>query len=82
MHSGQSLGEYDIEARFHEIPAPAAAAPAPAVSTGLSIAENEKRILRQALVQARGNRTQAAKLLAVSRRTLHRRLAEFPELDT
>ena len=47
----------------------------------LSVEENEKRLLRQALMEARGNRTQAAKLMAISRRTLHRKLAQWPELD-
>ena len=36
---------------------------------------------RQALMEARGNRTQAAKLMGISRRTLHRKLAQWPELD-
>jgi DNA-binding protein Fis len=47
----------------------------------LSVEENEKRLLRQALMEARGNRTQAAKLMGISRRTLHRKLAQWPELD-
>ncbi len=54
---------------------------APAASTHLSVEENEKRLLRQALMEARGNRTQAAKLMGISRRTLHRKLAQWPELD-
>ena len=47
----------------------------------LSVQDNEKRLVREALLKARGNRTQAAKLMCISRRTLHRKLAEFPELD-
>jgi len=42
---------------------------------------NEKRLLREALLKARGNRTRAATLLGLSRRTLHRKLAQWPELD-
>jgi DNA-binding NtrC family response regulator len=55
--------------------------PSTAASGQLSVAENEKRLLREALIQARGNRTMAAKLMGISRRTLHRKLAEHPELD-
>ena len=47
----------------------------------LSVAVNEKLLLREALIKARGNRTQAAALMGVSRRTLHRKLTQWPELD-
>jgi len=47
----------------------------------LSIEENEKRLLHEALIKSRGNRTKAAALMGVSRRTLHRKLAQWPELD-
>ena len=50
--------------------------PAPA----LSLEENNYELIKQALKQCNGNRTAAAKLLGISRRTLHRRLAEM-ELD-
>ena len=36
---------------------------------------------REALVESRGNRTKAAKLMGISRRTLHRKLTQWPELD-
>ena len=50
-------------------------------SVSLSIQDNEKRLLREALIKARGNRTRAAELMGISRRTLHRKLADWPELD-
>jgi DNA-binding protein Fis len=45
------------------------------------VEENEKRLFREALLKSRGNRTRAAALLGLSRRTLHRKLAQWPELD-
>jgi DNA-binding NtrC family response regulator len=57
------------------------ALPGPAASS-LSLEDNEKRLLREALLKSRGNRTEAAKLMGVSRRTLHRKIAQWPELDT
>lgn len=53
----------------------------PPVDRTFSVEENERRLLREALVKARGNRTAAAKLMGISRRTLHRKLAQWPELD-
>jgi DNA-binding NtrC family response regulator len=91
LRRGGSLTEYDLEPKFRgEGPPPAAPAPvgatpsAPRVAAGggsLSVEENEKRLLREALLKARGNRSEAAKLMGVSRRTLHRKLAQWPELD-
>ena len=53
-------------------------------ATGLPMldkAQNEKQLLRQALASAGGNRTKAAELMGISRRTLHRKLLQWPELD-
>jgi len=47
----------------------------------LDKAQNEKQLLRQALASAGGNRTKAAELMGISRRTLHRKLLQWPELD-
>jgi DNA-binding NtrC family response regulator len=93
LRRGGSLTEYDLEPKFRSatlaLPAPgtssasAPGAPTAAPSTGgsLSVEENEKRLLREALLKARGNRTKAAELMGVSRRTLHRKVAQWPELD-
>ncbi len=48
----------------------------------LSVEGNEKRLLRDALLKSKGNRTKAAQLMGISRRTLHRKLDRWPELDT
>ena len=88
LRRGGSLTEYDLEPKFRGPAAPDTgpvsdlphAKPATAPSS-LSVEENEKRLLREALLKARGNRTRAAELMGVSRRTLHRKIAQWPELD-
>ena len=50
-------------------------------SDSLSLDINEKQILRNALIKSGGNRTKAAELMGISRRTLHRKLLKWPELD-
>ncbi|PAW73353.1 MAG: transcriptional regulator [Opitutia bacterium Tous-C4FEB] len=58
-----------------------ASGPVANVGPSLSVEDNEKHLLREALIKSRGNRTQAAQLMGVSRRTLHRKIAQWPELD-
>ena len=49
-----------------------------ALSAGkLTMKEAERQLLIHALQEAKGNRTEAAEKLGISRRTLHRRLHEF-----
>ena len=47
----------------------------------LDIHANERAAIRQALEQAKGNRTHAAEILGISRRTLQRRLKQDPSLE-
>ncbi len=82
MYRGKTLSEYDLDPRFRgAAPALPVAGAVAAVTNPLSVAENEKRLLREALIKSRGNRTKAAELMGISRRTLHRKLVEWPELD-
>ncbi|MCB1105593.1 MAG: sigma-54-dependent Fis family transcriptional regulator, partial [Cephaloticoccus sp.] len=83
LHRGGSLTEYDLDPKFRGGAAPSGGGEsggAPAANP-LSIEENEKRVLREALIKSRGNRTKAAELMGISRRTLHRKIAQWPELD-
>ena len=43
----------------------------------LNLDGNERKLIEQALKSANGNRTHAAEILGISRRTLHRRLNEY-----
>ncbi|MSU23840.1 MAG: sigma-54-dependent Fis family transcriptional regulator [Opitutus sp.] len=84
LRRGGRLTEYDLEPKFRGPAGPGAdqSQPAPRAPTGsLSVEENEKHLLREALLKSRGNRTKAAALMGVSRRTLHRKIAQWPELD-
>ena len=81
MRHGMEIDEYDLDRRFHESRVSSDAAAIPSPKSPLSREENEKRLLRQALVEAKGNRTKAAALMGISRRTLHRKLVQWPDLD-
>ncbi len=79
LRRGGKVSEFDLEPKFRGDAGPALSSPAPA--NPLSVEENEKRLLREALIKSHGNRTKAATLLGISRRTLHRKIAQWPELD-
>jgi two-component system, NtrC family, response regulator AtoC len=84
LHHGGTLSEYDLDPKYRGGAAPAAGEAAPAGGAAvnpLSVEANEKRLVREALIKARGNRTKAADLMGISRRTLHRKIAQWPELD-
>ena len=80
LKRGLEINPYDLDIRFssHEVKE---IDPQENSSSHLSIEENEKRLLRNALIKSGGNRTNAAKLMGISRRTLHRKLEKWPELD-
>ena len=81
LNRGGVISPYDLDPRFFEQNNNQVST-LPNSPSSLSIEENEKRLLRNALLQAGGNRTKAAELMGVSRRTLHRKLVRWPELDT
>lgn len=80
MRQGGELTTYDLDPKFltrdESFPEKKAF-----FENALSVEANEKRLLRNALTQAKGNRTKAAELMGISRRTLHRKLRQWPELD-
>jgi DNA-binding NtrC family response regulator len=82
LKRGSSVTEYDLDPKYHDQAEASSTEPQPlASSPTLSKEANEKRLLRNALIKANGNRTHAAELMGISRRTLHRKLIQWPELD-
>jgi DNA-binding NtrC family response regulator len=83
LRRGGSLSEYDLESKFRAAKAGSEvlAGGGSASPSSFSVEENEKHLLHEALIKARGNRTRAAQLMGLSRRTLHRKLSQWPELD-
>ncbi|MGE9294758.1 MAG: sigma-54-dependent transcriptional regulator [Puniceicoccales bacterium] len=90
MKRGGEVTEYDLDPRFlgsgevaaRETDGLGARVATDPAAPPLSKEESEKRLLRRALQESNGNRTLAAKMMGISRRTLHRKLARWPELDT
>jgi two-component system response regulator AtoC len=81
LKRGQEVTEYELESKYREVVAPADSVGVLSSSSSLSKEDNEKRLLRNALIKANGNRTKAAELMGISRRTLHRKIIQWPELD-
>ena len=78
MATGAKIGLRDFPAALRQIQTKPQGkwGVAPAASY-LNLHETEHRLIMRALDESKGNRTQAAKRLGISRRTLHRRLQEF-----
>ncbi|MCH8474889.1 MAG: sigma-54 dependent transcriptional regulator [Opitutales bacterium] len=81
LHRGEKLTPYDLDRKYFGEEEEIEEKSPEIASHPLSVEENEKKLLRNALREAGGNRTKAAQLMGVSRRTLHRKLAQWPELD-
>ena len=75
---GDLIDVGDLPAGFGESPRPAlAASPEPRRDNSLDVGVHERNLILEALRRANNSRTEAAKLLGMSRRTLHRRLQEL-----
>lgn len=81
LKRGSEVNEYDLDAKYHALVEANQSPQMLSSSPTLSKEENEKRLLRNALIKANGNRTKAAELMGISRRTLHRKITQWPELD-
>ena len=76
------LGGSPLRSSIEREPAPAAAAPLPGqeglvIRSGLTVQEMEKTLILETLKSTNDNRTQAAKLLGISIRTLRNKLHEY-----
>jgi DNA-binding NtrC family response regulator len=69
LKRGGKIERSDLEEKFFSAPAGKAA-------DSLSVKENEERLIGEALAKTRGNKSKAAALMGISRRTLHRKLKE------
>jgi len=78
MATGNRIGLRDLPSTLREKrPAPARVLPAQGATPlpdHLNLQETQHRLMIQALEESKGNRTEAARKLGISRRTLHRRL--------
>jgi two-component system, NtrC family, response regulator AtoC len=83
MQRGNRITEYDLDPKFtmKEVRPTEEGSNGNSKTPSFSVEEHERMLLRKALLEARGNRTQAAELMGISRRTLHRKLAQWPDLD-
>jgi len=76
-----TLRELPLQVRENRVSHAVPRVPQPEPGQHLDLHSTEHRLIMKALEETRGNRTLAAQTLGISRRTLHRKLKEFPHLD-
>ncbi len=72
----EQIGQEDLPVALRQRPN-VSGGTEPRLGGALSVAQNEKDLIIQALTQTKGNKTEAAQLLGMSRRTLHRKIAKL-----
>lgn len=73
MYRGSSIDIPQLDGKFFE--------KKPLEHGAFSVEQNEKSLISDALKKSGGNKTKAADLLGMHRRTLHRKLKRWPELE-
>jgi two-component system response regulator AtoC len=81
LKRGSEVTEYDLDMKYQANADGGSSEEPLSCVPSLSKEANEKRLLRNALIKSNGNRTRAAEFMGISRRTLHRKLTQWPELD-
>ncbi len=76
MTRGHLLDEDSIPVHIRESVVPGAVK-RPVLTSSLNLEANEKALIIKALDETGGNRTKAAELLGISRRTMHRKLHQY-----
>jgi DNA-binding NtrC family response regulator len=76
MSRGPSLQEDSIPVHIREAVAPETLS-RPVSLSSLNLEENERALIIKSLEETHGNRTKAAELLGISRRTMHRKLHQY-----
>lgn len=79
MSPHRKLYAKDLDAKFKSRPAPKNGEGSAAQQPSLLKSENEAELIKKALETANGNKSKAAELLGISRRTIHRKLSQSHE---
>ncbi len=77
LSSGERLGAEDVPMEIASLAAPAAAGAVSGAANASTLKDSEKSQILAALEKCSGNKSRAAEMLGISRRTLHRKLKEW-----